>query len=149
MTDWVVRCEVEQLRARFSGRSEAEPSVIQTARSSAFPCSLSETLCPSLDSQPKPRVLFVPSASPLTSYRNVRYMGRGGTARTRPPGFRSHCLARFALTQVLPPLHLSVDSSVRLLIPALGFPGQDAMGSVRKSSSQSSLVQLKPGTNSF
>lgn len=49
---------MEQLRARFSDRLEAELSMIQTVHSSAFPCSLSETLCPSLDSQPKPCVLY-------------------------------------------------------------------------------------------
>ena len=147
----ILRCEVEQLRARFSDRLEAELSMIQTAHSSAFPCSLSETLCPTLDSQPKPHVLYglCQARLPLRLREISDTQEGGGAACTRPPGPHSHCWAGFAVTQVWPPLHPCVHSSVRLLLPAVRFPGRDATGTVAESSSQSSLVQLKSGTNSF
>ena len=83
---------MEQLRARFSDRLEAELSMIQTAHSSAFPCSLSETLCPSLDSQPKPHVLYGLCQARLPVL--LRWISDtqegGGAACTRPPASHSH-----------------------------------------------------------
>ena len=119
--------------------------MIQTVHSSAFPCSLSETLCPSLDSQLNPHVL-------CSCWACLPWLLKGMSDTREGEVLRAHDPLDSTVTVKLDLLNtgLAISPSISPSShPRSWFPGQGATGTVRRAAVSALQCSWNPAQTHF